>query len=59
MQSHGPGAWAVEEIRSYGFPYVVSQFRPGSALSEYVIAKTLGRVPAIGLLRNVEHEFLR
>ena len=29
MQSHGPGAWAVEEVCSHGFPYVVSQFRPG------------------------------
>ena len=57
MQSHRHGARAVEEVRFHGFPYVVSQFRPRDALSNYVIAKTFRRGSAVGLLRNYEHEF--
>ena len=35
------------------------QFRPRGALRKYVMAEALRRVPAVSLLRNLEHQFLR
>ena len=59
VPTHRLGERAVKAIRFHSLPCVIPQFRPRGALRKYVMAEALRRVPAVGLLRNLEHQFPR